>query len=897
MHKQLAKAIFQSSVQETIVRIRPWLQVPHFNLQTILHIVRGTFCEISDYLDETDADMQRMIRIHCKLGMDGKLKNTPYTWLQDRDIDEFPPAWTARVQINDNYPQYEWYCAVWLRVNTALAFSSNSEKVNRFINAHIPLVNYLDTLDDPRDIHVDTILAVQLYQALGKSRYDEDRNFVELYTERHVLQESNLETIVKHYPDHAWTLESKMAQLSAFDAEKQLSTVRNLQDLYGRHKPADWWNYLIYYASLAIMMQCRCLHGQTNDNGLNDALWFYYCAFLDFLYNCGGYSDVELLTPKENSDRTLLEVYYPHANRAFTAYDLPNAFHVMITIPLEGEQCPPPFQLGKFIQKSMPFCCARRTLIARTDELVREDLAFWRLFSCVFYCLLMDAYPSSVTKQTERLWDIDHLLETRTMVTDRDAMRKALSRSDLRDLTTKQVFERETDKGCHVVFTAFRMWILMMVHNQHHYIDNARKCINWDAFCVQTCKMAAQIQTTAYPTQTDPFSTARELLVKLDKSPQSQVYRYRKTNLVDMLLETLTHMLEKDLYNVGEFDAMDTSTKERILNLFMRVPRKEWFTPIALSILKLPEYGNVLNETVWVIFRCIDIYNAAAKPKDLEQQLQQLNTDDFQVVCWFVYVLSVLQRISFQLLSSDQVESIEYAMCHVRHVLFPGQKLPHHAYSAFVTLCCRQIKTLEGASEFGHADIAYDMDRQLFVCSKTHKKEIFNADDLVDMRFEYKEKKRNRDQRKSFNHIPCKNNPVLDVSLHGFALVYAGVRYMHCPRCGCFHKYDWSGWSGSEDGRYRCQTCKETELTAGNLKHVYCTCTVCGIELIDVKKCTLTVVDPLSTRGVQDVFQTLYFCKRHHVHGVRLAWGVPKDVLMKVASERAYKNLIRKNHG
>lgn len=887
MHKSLARAIFHSSVQQTMERIRPWLQHDHFNLATLLHIARGTFCEVEDYLAEKNPDMQRMIRVHCKLGLEGKLRTTPYKWLQDRPMEEFPPAWTSTFVPKSNFGAYEWFCAVWLRVNTALTFAQ-TQKIQRFINAHIPLVRYLDSLVDPQDLLIDAQLATQLYQPLGNSYYDEDRNFVELDTERHCLRECNIQILERHFPHYTWRLEPTMDHLASQSAEKQRAQVAAANFYYGRHTPADWWNYLIYYSCLSLMMQCRQLHAETQ----LDALWFYYCAFLDLLYNCGGLTDVQMLTPRGNESRTLMEIYYPHGNRAFTAYDLPNVFHVIQTIPLQGEQSAPPFQLGKFIQKSMPFCCARRTLISYTDSLVHEDLAFWRLFSCIFYCLLMDAYPSELTKQRERHWDIGKLLDMRTLVTNRDMMREALSRNGQKDQTAADVFNRETDKGCHVVFTAFRMWILMMALHQNHYVEVARKYIQWDDFCKQTVKMAAVIQNETLPTAPDPFVACREQLVRLDKSPQSQVYRYRKTNLVETLLETFTSMLEKDLYQVGEFEAMNVATKERILNLFLRVPRSEWFSPMALSILKLPEYGDVSNESIIVLLECVQGYDNDVKPKELVQKLELLDTDDFQVFCWFIFVLSVLQKISFQLLSADQVESIEYAMRHVRYILFPGQRLPKHAFSAFVTLCCRQIKTLQGTNEFGHSDIAYDMDEGIYVCSKTHKKESYT--DFVDARFDYKDKKRNRDQRKLFNHIPCKKNPVLDISLHGFALIHGNARYMHCPRCGSFHKYDWSGWSGSETGRYRCPACVVEESTAGNV--IYCTCAICGIQLNETKKSTLTVVDPLSTRGVDDVFQTLYFCKRHYVHGARLAWAVPKDVLMKVASERAYNQMIRKNH-
>ena len=49
-----------------------------------------------------------------------------------------------------------------------------------FINAHIPVARYLDSLEDPSDEHINISVLCNLYKPLGKSRFDADRNLIKL---------------------------------------------------------------------------------------------------------------------------------------------------------------------------------------------------------------------------------------------------------------------------------------------------------------------------------------------------------------------------------------------------------------------------------------------------------------------------------------------------------------------------------------------------------------------------------------------------------------------------------------------------------------------------------------------------------------------------------------------
>jgi sulfatase maturation enzyme AslB (radical SAM superfamily) len=102
-------------------------------------------------------------------------------------------------------------------------------------------------------------------------------------------------------------------------------------------------------------------------------------------------------------------------------------------------------------------------------------------------------------------------------------------------------------------------------------------------------------------------------------------------------------------------------------------------------------------------------------------------------------------------------------------MLYPGQRLPESVFNVFFTICCGKIKTLTDSNSFGHKDIAYDINQNIYLCSKPHKKISSSLKDFTE--FE-KQKKEARKKRKDFNYLPCRNNPVLSISIRGFMLIY-----------------------------------------------------------------------------------------------------------------------------
>lgn len=712
-----------------------------------------------------------------------------------------PPAWTPKHRVTSDYATlFSWWTTVFLRVNCANALLEYIEQPNhpvirQFINAHVPIIRHIDAMDSrPMDHFIDTLL----YQSPGKCHDDRTRNSIKVKTTEH-WRETPLKTLRRAYPNLKWTLE-----------ELNHETVLEKCQFLTR--------------------QCKDLHKKEANAKVRDALWFYHGCFIDYFYNL----------PQNN--QMPLELY-PFDTRCFTAYDLPSCFHVLSSIPMWGEQSTPNFTLGKFIQKSLPFAGARRTLINQTDKHLALDEAFFRVFRSIFYCMMLDMYPEHLSDR-KRCFDMDKLLRAKQLSSDRDLLRTALSMG-------KEISQKEMDKGCFVVFTAFRMWMVLMADNQEHF--QSAVPIDWQAFADETIEMAKIIRQTNLFAR-DPFAQARLLLSKNNKNPKNNVYRYRKTGVIDTLLEKMTDTLEKDLYKQAERwksqhihaplvavieKELNVRTKENIMNALIRIPQKDWLTPKSYCILLVPEFGGVRKETLDLLASFIEIYYNSSRPKDYSNLLNQFHIPDFKILCWYFHVISLLGRIDFAPLTMDQVLQIDQAK---EKQLFPGQRLEPHAFTVYFTLCCGKIKTLQNQGNLGHADIAYDQNRHLLVCSKASKKTIeLDSDEMAFSEVE-SQRKNARKQRKDFNYIPCHGNPVLPIVLRGFMLVYNGnTRFMHCVECGVFHQAHY-------ENQYRCgQCCKRNDYT---------TCTVCGMPGSTEQG---QVIDPLEA----GVFKQVFFCKRH----------------------------------
>lgn len=811
MHKKIAQCIFNKSIEESRKMLLEWLHHPDFKLNVISDICKSRFIEIDDYLKSGDKQLiselcKRYPKHDFNLSLNVNYGNTDYN----------PPVWTARKELlNQNTCLFSYFSTVWIRVNVTMALleyyeNITHEKALMFINAHIPVVRYLDSLECPSDEHINIHTLCNLYEPLGESRFDSDRNSIIVTHNTVRSRKYPLEILKVRYPNHKWNIET---------IEPNLKTIRD-EGYMIFDNPGP-----VLIACLAVMVQCKILHKTEEDMEVRDALWFYHLCFMDFV---GGNHSTE-----QNAFHSL----YPYDNRCFTGYDLPDILHTIFLMPLWNKDNSPDFALGKFIQKSLPFAGARRTLINQTDKNIENDPMFWKLFSSLFYCLLMDTFPEHISKNRERCFDLKRLLQIMNFVTDKEILKESLARTNFKGSVVN--FNKENDKGCFIVFTVVRMWLIMNLHNQKHYIDGIKECMDFKTFESHVCDMAKKIRSSDF-TQKDVFAEAREYLNKNTKnSSKTIIYRYRKTNVASTLSEQMCKKLV-------DFD-IPTEIKQNILNYVIRMKKDEWLTPLSLSIMRDPRFGGISEFTVMAILKLIDIYYKSAKPKDIENCIKIFeDSNDFKIVTWYFHVVTIIDVIDFDPLTIGMIEKIDNALMTVKFVLCPGQYLPLSVFDVFFTICCGKLKTLIGFNEYGSEGIAYDIDSKNYQCAKIHKKIITNYKDFD---FIFEQKKETKKKQKDFNLIPCKNNPVLNISIRGFVLIYKGKRFLHCPACGTFHKFEWTGYKGDS---YKCEDCR-------NKEKLYITCRVCFEPATDSK----LVIDPTSQNGIFDVFQKVYFCKKH----------------------------------
>jgi transposase-like protein len=211
--------------------------------------------------------------------------------------------------------------------------------------------------------------------------------------------------------------------------------------------------------------------------------------------------------------------------------------------------------------------------------------------------------------------------------------------------------------------------------------------------------------------------------------------------------------------------------------------------------------------------------------------LDKFTLYDFKVLTWYFYIINTLNVIDFDF-------------------FLPPIKIKSEVY---FTICCKRIKTIQ-EQKFSHINIGFDLLRDLYICDKSNKKISLNNLDDLGFSESDKQRKTNRKQQKDFNSIPCKDNPVFRIHLNGFILIYGKTnRYVHCPKCNAFHKFDRSGYFRDE---YMCPTCKFNY----EQENLYTTCHVCNAPNPEKDK---VIVEPLDINGIMNVYQHVYVCRKH----------------------------------
>ena len=763
--KELAACLFQPNIQTSREMILPYIGKIPSNLNILVQLFKNNE-PIIDYL---------------------KFPTPIFIY------DSLPIilAWSPRHPVHvKNYEKYSYWLIVWLRVNIGHLFAPNNKKINDFVNAHLPIIRYLDAQDDPNDQNI----AQMEYKSVGKSYHDEDRNYIQITTESYPIRPYFLELIRKHFPNLAW---------EPHEVTKY-SFKQNLKKLEESHT---------YFASLTIMEQCAEMYKQTSNVDLQDALYFYYASFLDYL---------------EGHDN------YPFCNAGFLAYDLPDVLHILFQIPLAGEQTNCEFLLGKFLQKSLPFAGARRTIVDKLDLALEKNEAFWEIVSKVIFCALANMYPHYLSPSTKRDFNMSKLIQIKKITSNREFLKHAFG---------------DDSSNSYIVFTSFRMWILMTIHEQEHYLNLG--IIDWKLFKEQTLNTVHIIQQSSFENET--FSTLQTNLTDKTKQLKSKIYRYRNKNMIGKIYDNMINVLEKVIYkNCANISQIDEEIKLEILHHLIRVPKQEW-----MNLLCIKAITNIGDDNLYLMSKLQEVYYTTAKPKSFEAIIDLFTIKDFQILCWYMRIINTLNKIDFEILPLSMVKNIDHAMTTNKYILLPHTHITTDVYNVLFSICCGTIKTICGYREYGNTNVAYDIEKRLYLCSKIPKKihEIKEDEEVFDMLEIDNERKKLRDKRKDFNHIPCKNNPVFSIPLRGYMLIMEkNTRYLHCPSCASFHQFKWTNF---KQDYYTCDKCKISDY--------HFTCHICAKVVPEhiALKCNMIIFKPLALDGAYDSYQHLYFCKKH----------------------------------
>jgi len=749
----------------------------------------------------------------------------------------FSNPWSSPIKKADE--PYSWYRTVWYRINMSymvykLTCNSRDKffdyKMRNWYNAHVDAVSYLDSFEDPRDDLIDVKHLCSLYTGMGKSFYDDDKHLFQVTTERVQMRKTPLEIIRPAFPDLKWTVEELI------DGHEGLEFTPTIESYWTPVPHATLETHSLYLACVYILNQCKqCMNVDDIPNEIEDALWAYYAGFTDLfmfsLKNGNDMTDLYLLTPmgtsvlrdhkKDITDKLSPWEMFGHNMdvRAFHAGDLPDLFHVLVSIPLWGEQVTPPYKVGKIYQKSLPFACQRRHLIRLIVTTIREDEAFWRIFSNLFWVMLASLYPSDLGPR-QFVPSIRELIRSRELTSNKELLIEALI-SDQRGFGRAVPNPKSSgaNGGPLVVFVVFRLHIIYMAERNPTYVKHAKRCIDWDYFKQNTIDMANLIRSNGI-FAADPFAQARKKLSKTVKSPNSKVHRYRrKSEAITLMekmnrtledhifgdhyrskqtlsalkrisiepdedirlrrmqkvmgnvnMETMADVLQRELYinqKVVSFydELLNLECKARILNMVLRVPPHQRLTVLAFSVLTLPQYGGISTKTVSYMVRLTNIYYDNPLPLKFTQCIDLMDVRDFVVCCYYFNMVATLSKISFVQLDADTVRRTDEAMLLRRHYILPGQHMPPEVFNVSVALCCEKICSLMGRGKYGAKEVSYDMERLTFICA--HGKPLqqkVDGDDELSSSDEEEEEEDDDDNANVSRILEAQNDCVEDVS-------------------------------------------------------------------------------------------------------------------------------------
>jgi len=851
--------------------------------------------------------------------------------LQWRDLYSETLLWPISEESWENWQTHRLIIAVWCRVNMSQVFLEKRlqlmyrknkllvKKIQMFQTNHAKLAHFLQQNSFPDDNNK----YFHLYQALSRDlamQFDDARDDIVVTQRQCVLRRTPLEIIEEKFSEMQWRIETVLPNVAL--ARDHYDPLYPL-GLESKHK--------IYYACLTIMAQCALVY-RTNKE---DALYTYYVAFLDLFYFCLGQeqpdmSDKFLVSRFHQSQLRVIDVYYPHDNRAFTCWDLPDLYHVLFHIPLAEEQMAPRVPIEDYIKKSLPFCCQRRTFIENPTKTVQNKKGEGEIVKRLLWCMLANVYPD-----TQKTFDMRRLLRVWQICSDETLMIEAFERKKYSPGTraTRKVtdaWKTETFKGCEIIINAYRLWVYAMVYKNTQYQKVAAEYLQWDMFIKHTLDICATCQTIDIYGD-DVFANVRSRLSTV-RLKNNQVQRYKKDDQVMFVLKYLKEALDTHVYpKVYQFHHAKTmlfseaielypwlevyalsldelqhslefplplEMKENILNILVKIPAHERLSAESIGLLQLSQFGGVKRDTLLILLSLLDIYHVSGKPKNMREFIGLFDSVyEIKVITWFLIVISRLSNFHLVPLDAESVKGVHKAFMTKKYQLQQGQTLSPDVYNVFVTICCKHILTNQGTQGFGNHTVYYDAVKNKYMCNKAYK-----AHTDSDISKPGKKKKQGKPQnkavqtmRKSFATIPCRNNPVLQINIEGYMLVLGMSRnkiekYLHCPRCAGFHQYNWKNWSGSSDGRYRCEECIQNEFTTNTPAY---RCFHCEAMIptatahrrhLEIMSADLPMTEP---------FRSVYFCDKHYKIAKRYTPNVIETQLAEKIAKSEKRSLLR----
>lgn len=467
-------------------------------------------------------------------------------------------------------------------------------KLERFVGAHTLIFHWIHQRG-PRSL-VDVRDLEKLYRPLGlATMYPCDRALIQVVRTPHVLRQTPLQLLEARWPQLCWRPEHVPTSSLEKLTQAPLRLLQPADD--GTNGWSGWAplrdvgleTHRLYYGVVWVLNQCmrKLRKPESASPDLRYALWVYYVSWVDLFHHClsaGRFDDTYLRLPqgsevsrfgKMNYEETACpwSLYGTCDTRTFCAGDLPNFFHVLVTLPLWGEQQTPPYFLGKLYQKALPFAGARRHIVKLAIKCILDHPPFWRVFSRLMWVMLANLYPGDLagpydTLGMRSLLRIKELCENRdmligTLLAHQPGMKEIWDRREIRTSTdpflqkmaagpaggasSKGGGSVAANGGPLIVATMFRMHILYMGSFNAVYVAQARQLIDWDYHKGEAVRLSSLIRQRGLYAQ-DAFAQARTELSKTVKSPHSHVHRIRRHSVPMMVQEKMDDLLEKSIF-------------------------------------------------------------------------------------------------------------------------------------------------------------------------------------------------------------------------------------------------------------------------------------------------------------------------------------------------------------